>query len=48
MAEQKMVRLIIERQDGPESAPYTQDYCSAIIIIALQKDCVKALSASAP
>ena len=26
MAEQKMVRLIIERQDGPESAPYTQEF----------------------
>ena len=24
------------------------DYCSAIIFIALQKDCVKALSASGP
>ena len=26
MAEQKKVRFVIERQDGPDSAPYTQEF----------------------
>ena len=26
MAEQKKVRFIIERQDGPNESPYTQEF----------------------